>query len=133
MEVSPMMRFVILALFLSACLSGQAPAQTLDELRVICKDKNMQETIRKQIKGTDLAMFESELKFTCPRLDLPSTPTHEAADRSREASHTDWVYDARYSADGRTILSAGKDSAVGIWDAETGKLIRRIALPPGPT
>lgn len=127
-----MTRLFLAALFLGACLPGPAAAQSVNELRIICNDKTAQETLRKRLSGLDREVLEAEIKFTCPRLDLPSTPVHEAADPSRAASHTDWVYDARYSADGRTILSAGKDSSIGVWDAETGKLIRRIALPPNP-
>jgi WD40 repeat protein len=127
-----MTRLFILSLLLSVGLSGAAAAQTAVEWRVICKDARVQELARKSLSGLDLKLFEWELKFGCPRRELPTAPVHEAADPSRHASHTDWVYDARYSADGRTILSASKDGSVGVWDVATGKLVRRIALPQGP-
>jgi WD40 repeat protein len=126
-----MTKAFIPVLLLSAFLSAPAKAQSSDPWRLICSDETARELVRKRISGVELQMFESDLKFRCPRLDLPSSPVHDSADRAREASHTDWVYDAYYSADGRTILSAGKDDSLGVWDAETGKLIRRIAMPRG--
>jgi WD40 repeat protein len=69
-----------------------------------------------------------EIEARCATIDLPPTPIHDAADASREASHSDWVFDAHYSRDGRTIVSAGRDGTVRWWDAETGKPIRRIVV-----
>lgn len=124
-----MTRSFIAAFLLSACLCSSTAAQPVDELRIICKEEKAQDAIRKRLKGVDLELFEVELKFSCPRLDLSSKPVHDSADTSREASHTDWVYDARYSADGRTIVSAGKDGSLGVWDTATGRLIGRIVMP----
>lgn len=122
----------ILAILFGALLADSSVAQSVDEWRVICNDNKAQGVLRKRLGGLDLRLFEWELKFSCPRLALSASPIHDSADSSREASHTDWVYDARYSADGRTILTAGKDESVGVWDAATGKLTRRIAMPQGP-
>lgn len=128
-----MTRLLISALLLGACWSSPASAQIDDAMwRIICTDRAAQERARKQLERTDLEMFEVEIKFSCPRRDLPSKPVHDSADSSREASHTDWVYDARYSADGRTILTASKDASIGVWDVETGKLIKRILTPNVP-
>lgn len=131
-----MTRFFIMsipALLLSAGLTSPASAQLDDAMwRTICTDRAAQDRARKQLERTDLAIFENEIKFTCPRRDLPKKPVHDSADTSREASHTDWVYDARYSADGRTVLTASKDASIGLWDVETGKLIKRILTPNVP-
>ena len=37
-------------------------------------------------------------------------------------------FDARYSRDGRTIVSGSRDGTVRVWDVETGKPIRRIVV-----
>jgi WD40 repeat protein len=126
------MRTLFISALLSACLSAHAEAQTDEQWRIICTNPAAQERARKSLDGRDLEMFELEIKFSCPRRDLPSKPFHDSADPSREASHTDWVYDARYSADGRTLLTASKDSSIGLWDVETGKLVKRILTPNVP-
>lgn len=122
---------VISSLLLCVCLSAPAHTQSNDQWRVICNDAKAREQARRNLEGLDRRVLEWGLEFNCPRLELPTSPVHDAAETSRAASHTDWVYDAYYSADGRTILSTGKDDSLGLWDAETGKLIRRIAMPPG--
>ncbi|HEX4417536.1 MAG TPA: protein kinase, partial [Kofleriaceae bacterium] len=43
------------------------------------------------------------------------------------ASHTDIVYDAIYSADGRTLYTASGDGTVGVWDAATGTSLRTLS------
>jgi len=60
------------------------------------------------------------------QIELPDKPLHAAADQSPEARHTDWGYDARFSPDGKRIISASFDGTVRVWDAETGTPVRRI-------
>ncbi|MGE0022923.1 MAG: WD40 repeat domain-containing protein [Hyphomicrobium sp.] len=121
-----------LALLLHAFLAAGALAQTEEELRVWCKDEKARAEMRKELADYQIEEFDWEIKLSCPRLDLPRTPVHDSTGTMLDKSHTDWIYDAVYSADGRTILSAGKDYSLGLWDAESGKMIRRIAMPPGP-
>ena len=43
--------------------------------------------------------------------------------------HGGWVYDIRFSADGKRIASVGSDNTVRVWDAATGKqqfVVRRM-------
>src|SRR5262245_37335677 len=40
--------------------------------------------------------------------------------------HTDDVTALVFSADGKTLVSGGKDRAVGFWDVATGKQIRQF-------
>jgi WD40 repeat protein len=40
--------------------------------------------------------------------------------------HEDWVRDLAVSPDGRLLATAGKDGVLALWDAESGKPIRRI-------
>lgn len=43
--------------------------------------------------------------------------------------HDDTVYDAKYTADGRRVVTACGDGAVRIWSTETGALVRELRLP----
>jgi len=44
-------------------------------------------------------------------------------------SHGDTVYDARYSADGTRLVTAGGDGTVKIWEASTGALVHTLTQP----
>ncbi|HET6623697.1 MAG TPA: hypothetical protein VFG70_04145, partial [Gaiellaceae bacterium] len=46
-------------------------------------------------------------------------------------AHFNAVSDARFSPDGRWIVTAGPRS-VGLWEAATGELVRLLYGPPGP-
>ena len=71
-------------------------------------------------------MVAWEFQTVCARIDLPEKPVHDAADPAQAASHSDWGQDARYSRDGRIIVSASRDGTVRVWDVESGKSLRRI-------
>jgi WD40 repeat protein len=47
--------------------------------------------------------------------------------------HSAAVTGAAWSSDGRRIATSSSDNSVQIWEADTGKLIRRIDLPKGIT
>jgi WD40 repeat protein len=73
-----------------------------------------------------------DLDISCEQVDLPVKPVHDTADPSDAATHRDWIYDARWSPDGKVIATAGRDKTVRIWDVATGKTVRLIdvaALP----
>jgi WD40 repeat protein len=70
-----------------------------------------------------------ELDEECAVLDMPAAPQHDTADADPNATHTDVVRDARYSKNGKTILSASQDGTLRLWNAETGKPFRKIDVP----
>ena len=73
------------------------------------------------------------LDTACERIDLPVNPVHDTADPADGASHTNWIYDARWSPDGKLIVTASRDGSVRLWDVATGKTVRKIditKLPP---
>ncbi len=64
------------AILVHACAAGAAFAQTDDELRVLCKHEKALEAIRKQVADYDRERLDWEIKFGCPRLDLPFSKVH---------------------------------------------------------
>lgn len=116
------------ALFMATSTLAQSP-EDIRQIRMICNDLTLQQKVRTAAKEAgQLEDVELELEERCAQIDLPSTPIHDTADTSAEASHSDWVYQARYSRDGRTIVSGGRDGTVRVWDAQTGKPIRGIVM-----
>lgn len=103
-----------------------ASAQSPDQMRAICKDAPLQQKMLGQRTGNQRAALEIELEARCAFVELPTMPVHDTADASPGASHTGWVLDARYSADGRQIVSGGRDGMARLWDAGTGKPIRQM-------
>jgi len=117
-----------LLLLAASFLFGPASAQTPAQLRQICEDTALRTTLLGAVQGSRRAELEVEIEERCAQIDLPTRPIHDTADASREASHTDWVMDARYSRDGRMIVSASSDGTVGLWNVESGRLVRRIKV-----
>lgn len=109
-------------------LSYPAFAQDAETFRKLCTNEAARKEFEQQIADYDREYFAYEIADRCPRLDLPDTPVHEAADTSRENSHVDWVYDARYSPDGKLVVSASLDGSVRIWDTATGRSLRKITI-----
>lgn len=120
---------IFLAILMVLAQLAPASAIDLDEWVILCKSETARNALRKQLEGMDVTVFDSEAASRCPRIGLPDKPVHDSADTSRDKSHTDWIYDAHYSANGSTILSASRDGSIGLWDAASGKMLRRIVMP----
>jgi WD40 repeat protein len=69
---------------------------------------------------------EAEITERCAHAHLPATPVHDTADTDPDATHKHWTYAAKYTRDGKLIVSAGFDRTVRLWDAETGRLVRTL-------
>lgn len=133
--MSPATNSLGLSLLLGAAIfmmPAPASSQSQEDIRIfrmICNSPDLQkEASERAKKAGNLEDIELEIQEHCPQIDLPSTPVHDTADTSPEASHSGWIYQARYSRDGRTIVSGGRDGTVRVWDAATGKPIRRIVV-----
>jgi WD40 repeat protein len=126
---------------LPAYASDSSAAERLEAdralLRPVCavkalRDKIVAERI-KQGGEYERLTAKWDLDMDCEQIDLPVTPVHDTADRANEASHTNWIYDARWSPDGKLIATASRDRSVRLWDVATGKTVRKIditSLPP---
>jgi WD40 repeat protein len=102
------------------------------ELRPICADQTARDkVVAEQIaNGGEHGRLTAkwDMDIDCEQLDLPSDPLHDTADLADEASHNNWIYDARWSPDGKMIVTTGRDRTVRIWDVATGKTIWRIDI-----
>lgn len=105
-------------------------------MRPVCADKSARDTlVARMIENGgeyEKATAKWDLDVACEMIDLPTTAVHETADLADSATHTDWLYDARWSPDGTRIVTAGRDGSVRIWDAATGETIKRIDIAAMP-
>ncbi len=120
---------IFLAILVVLAQAASAAAIDLDEWVILCKSETARSALRTQLQGMDATAFDAEAASRCPRIGLPDKPVHDSAETSLDKSHTDWIYDAHYSADGSTILSASRDGSIGLWDVASGKMSRRIVMP----
>jgi len=101
-------------------------------LRPICADQaardKLVEQMIKQGGEYERATAKWDLDAACEQIDLPINPVHDTADFSDEATHTGWIYDARWSPDGKLIATGSHDGTVKLWDVETGKPVRTIDI-----
>lgn len=138
-------RTIFLVAILSA-LSALGPAQAQSsaasgaarqdaeraQLRPICasEDARRSSVARMIEQGGEYerATAKWDLDERCGQVDLPVDPTRDTADRSDEATHTDWIYDARWSPDGKLVATASRDGSVRLWDVATAKTVRKIDI-----
>lgn len=102
------------------------------QLRPICankevRDKSIAEAIQ-QGDEYEKATAKWNLDENCEQVDLPTAPMRDTADHADDASHSDWIYDARWSPDGKLVATAGRDGSVRIWDVTTARAVRKIDL-----
>ena len=98
-------------------------------LRPICanataRDKIVAEAV-KQGGEYERATAKWDLDEQCGQIDLPVDPAGGAG--KDDVAHTSWIYDARWSPDGKLIVTAGRDGSVRLWDVTTGKAVRVAA------
>lgn len=108
--------------------SGASRSQTAGpQVRALCADDALRASRLAAVRNErERGMMALELADSCAQIDLPSTPVHDTADPRPEASHSSWVFDARFAPDGRTIASASRDGTVRFWDVATGQHLRHV-------
>src|SRR3954447_23267476 len=78
-------------------------------LRPVCAVKAARDKVVAQRieQGGDYERLTAkwDLDIACEQIDLPVNPLHDTADPADEASHTNWIYDARWSPDGKLIAT----------------------------
>lgn len=99
-------------------------------IRPVCADPAAREKIVGQMIAQggeyEQATAKWDLDTACEQIDLPIKPVHDTADMADGASHKNWLYDARWSGDGKLIVTASADGTVRLWDVATGKMLRAI-------
>lgn len=124
-----------------AAHAGDSSAAAREEaakglMRPVCANKAARDRVVAQMieQGGEYERETSkwDMDVACEQIDLPVNPLHDTADPSDEASHKDWLYDARWSPDGKLIVTAGRDGSVRLWDVATGKSVRKIDLTKLP-
>ncbi len=126
--------FLALAATSPALAQGRAVQEAAE--RALLKPTCASQTLRDQIVAKmiqqggeyEKATAKWELDAKCEQLALTDKPVHDTADAADSASHRGWIYDARWSSDGKLIATAGRDTDVRIWDAGTGKNLRTIEI-----
>ncbi len=133
----PLLAILLLTSALPLPLQAGGPQPDAEEaakalLRPVCANPAEREKIvAAMIKAGgeyEKATAKWDMDLACEQIDLPVKPIHDTADPALDATHTDWIYDARWAPDGRTIVTAGRDGTVRLWDVESGKTKRVIDL-----
>ncbi|AHB49996.1 hypothetical protein W911_05605 [Hyphomicrobium nitrativorans NL23] len=101
-------------------------------MRPVCADASLREKIAGDMiaRGGEYekATAKWDMDVVCEQIDLPTDPVHDTADRADDASHNNWIHDARWSPDGKLIATAGSDGTVRLWDVATGTTVRTIDI-----
>ena len=106
-------------------------------MRPICADASLREKVVGEMiaRGGEYekATAKWDMDVVCEQIDLPTDPVHDTADTADDASHNNWIYDARWSPDGKLIATAGSDGTVRLWDVATGRTVRTIDITQFPS
>ncbi|MBS0241235.1 MAG: WD40 repeat domain-containing protein [Proteobacteria bacterium] len=120
-----------------AAAAAVAPPSQADEkaaLAVVCGSSELKAAFLTKVEASrgknERAIAEFEVDEGCAVQAMPTEPRAVSVDAGDDTTHAGNVNSARYSGDGKTIVSGGDDGTIRFWDAETGRHLRSFKIAP---
>jgi hypothetical protein len=123
---------ILCSVFLTLCLTAGAQAQRQSAPLDPC-DPALPAQVQSMPTDARAAVLK-QLADMCSQAKLSDKPVYDTAPQNGpDDTNTTWGYAARFTPDGKRIVSAGFDLKVRVWDTATGRHLKVLAdIPDRP-